>query len=97
MCSASRDGGSALMRMLFDDGGLMDEGGGVVEPCDHLGFLERCSSPTTVAGGESCETEEVLARLGRWMPRSARETDFFLVLTGMIGICVCVVFLFLLL
>ena len=42
----------------------------------------------TVAGGEGwvCDTEGALARFGRVMPRSARETDFFLVLTGMMKV-----------
>ena len=58
----------------------------MVAPCDHFGFFEMGSSSITVAGGEGwvCDTEGTLARFGRVMPRSARETDFFLVLTGMV-------------
>lgn len=80
VCSASRDGGSALIRMFVDAGGLIDVGGGVVEACDHFGFFERCSSSTTVAGGDGCVTEGALPRLGSCIPRSAMEKDFFLVL-----------------
>lgn len=80
VCSASRDGGSALMRTFIEAGGLMEEGGGVVEPCDHFGFFDRRSSSSTVAGGDGRVIEAALARLGIWMPRSATENDFFLVL-----------------
>lgn len=65
VCSANRDGGSALMRMFVDVGGLIDVGGGVVEPCDHFAFFARGSSPMTVAGGEGCVTEDARPRLGR--------------------------------
>lgn len=80
VCSASREGGSGLMRMFVDAGGLMEVGGGVVEPCDHFGFLETCSSPTTEAGGDGCVTDGALPRFGSAIPRSAIEKDFFLVL-----------------
>ena len=88
VCSASRDGGSGLTRMFVDAGGLIDVGGGVVEPCDHFAFFDSGSSSMTVAGGEGCVTEGALARLGRWIPRSASETDFLRVLTGMVR-CGC--------
>lgn len=80
VCSASREGGSALMRMFVDAGGLMEHGGGVAEPCAHFAFFDKCSSSSVVDDGDGPVTDVALARFGIWMPKSATENDFFLVL-----------------
>lgn len=68
------------MAKVFVFGGLMSDGGGEMESCDRLGFLDAGSSSTTVAGGEGWDCEEALERLGTIIPSSDKESDFLLVL-----------------
>ena len=85
VCSARRDGGSVRMDKVFVFGGLIKAGGGDGESCDLLGFLVTGSSSMTVAGGEGWDCEEARERLGTVMPSSERDSDFLLVLYGMLG------------
>lgn len=85
VCSASRDGGSVRMVKVFVFGGLIKAGGGDSDSCDLLGFLVTGSSSMTVAGGEGWDCEEARERLGTVIPSSERESDFLLVLYGMLG------------
>jgi hypothetical protein len=73
------------MDKVFIFGGLMEAGGGDSESCDLLGFLVTGSSSMTVAGGEGWVCEEARERLGTVIPSSERDSDFLLVLYGMLG------------
>lgn len=84
MCSANREGGSVRMERVFVLGGLINAGGGDSESCDLLGFLVTGSSSMTVAGGEGWDCEEARERFGTVIPSSERESDFLLVLYGMV-------------
>ena len=92
--SAAGDGGgdsstacfgfSSLNLMVVVRGGLIKPGGGGDdELCNRFDFLTGGSSPSKIVfGGEGWEA--VRERLGTMIPSSDRESDFRLVLYGMV-------------
>ena len=82
--STARFGFSSLILMVVVLGGLIMPEGGDSEPCDRFGFFTGGSSPSTIVlGGEGCDTAR--ERLGTMMPSSESDSDFLLVLYGMVG------------
>ena len=76
-------GFSSLMRIVVVRGGLIRPVDVDSAPCDRFGFFTGGSSPSMmVLGGEGCDI--ALDRLGTVMPSSASDSDFLLVLYGIL-------------